>query len=74
MLTLLVLADESKTCMRLLGAETVDALGPQHVWPWPPYILVNTNSSQINTRMVEQQIYDGPTGLEPLRRVFRAKL
>lgn len=27
----IVLADESKTCMRLLGVETVDALGPQHV-------------------------------------------
>lgn len=30
-LTLLVLGDESKTAMRLLGVETVDALGPQHV-------------------------------------------
>lgn len=27
----IVLADESKTCMRLLGVEGVDALGPQHV-------------------------------------------
>ncbi|KAI2788413.1 hypothetical protein POX_e06429 [Penicillium oxalicum] len=56
--TLQILADETKTCMRLLGVETVDALGPQH----------------INTRIVEQQIYDGPSSLDSLRRVFRARL
>ncbi|KAJ5443724.1 uncharacterized protein N7458_007596 [Penicillium daleae] len=56
--TLQILADETKSCMRLLGVETVDQLGPQH----------------INTRMVEQQIYDGPSALGPLRRAFRAKL
>lgn len=28
---LLVLSDEMKTCMRLLGAKTVGDLGPQHV-------------------------------------------
>ncbi|KAJ5216421.1 uncharacterized protein N7498_002828 [Penicillium cinerascens] len=56
--TLQILADETKTAMRLLGVETVDKLGPQH----------------INTRMAEQQIYDGPSGLDSLRRVFRAKL
>jgi L-lactate dehydrogenase (cytochrome) len=56
--TLQILADETKTCMRLLGVETVDALGPQH----------------INTRMVEQQIYDGPSALGSLRSAFRAKL
>ncbi|KAJ5105194.1 hypothetical protein NUU61_002541 [Penicillium alfredii] len=28
--TLQILADESKTCMRLLGVERVDELGPQH--------------------------------------------
>ncbi|KAE8150744.1 putative mitochondrial cytochrome b2 [Aspergillus avenaceus] len=56
--TLQILADESKTCMRLLGVETVNQLGPQH----------------INTRLLEQQIYDGPSGLESLRNIFRAKL
>lgn len=30
----IVLADESKTCMRLIGVEKVDELGPQHVCPW----------------------------------------
>ncbi|KAJ5927748.1 hypothetical protein N7466_006704 [Penicillium verhagenii] len=53
-----ILSDESQTCMRLLGVETVDALGPQY----------------INTRMAEQQIFDGPSGLESLRQDFRAKL
>ncbi|KAJ5772671.1 hypothetical protein N7520_003200 [Penicillium odoratum] len=53
-----ILSDESQTCMRLLGVETVDALGPQY----------------INTRMTEQQIFDGPSGLESLRHDFRAKL
>ncbi|KAF7167542.1 hypothetical protein CNMCM6106_003051 [Aspergillus hiratsukae] len=56
--TLEILADETKTCMRLLGVERVEDLGPQH----------------INTRLVEQQIYDGPSGLDPIRKVFRAKL
>ncbi|KKK12419.1 hypothetical protein P175DRAFT_0501518 [Aspergillus ochraceoroseus IBT 24754] len=56
--TLQILADETATCMRLLGVERVDELGPQH----------------INTRMVEQQIYDGPSGLDSLRTSFRAKL
>ncbi|KAJ5889140.1 hypothetical protein N7504_009950 [Penicillium tannophilum] len=53
-----ILSDESQTCMRLLGVETVDALGPQY----------------INTRMIEQQIFDGPSSLESLRRDFRARL
>ncbi|CAI7620407.1 unnamed protein product [Penicillium glandicola] len=56
--TLQILNDEIKTCMRLLGVERIDQLGLQH----------------INTRVTEQQIYDGPTGLEPLRRAFRARL
>ncbi|KAF9887650.1 hypothetical protein FE257_009743 [Aspergillus nanangensis] len=56
--TLQILCDETKTCMRLLGVERVEDLGPQH----------------INTRLVEQQIYDGPSGLESIRSAFRAKL
>ncbi|KAF4214300.1 hypothetical protein CNMCM8980_000003 [Aspergillus fumigatiaffinis] len=56
--TLQILADETKSCMRLLGVERVEDLGPQH----------------INTRVVEQQIYDGPSGLDSIRSVFRAKL
>ncbi|RHZ56470.1 hypothetical protein CDV55_103624 [Aspergillus turcosus] len=56
--TLQILADETKTCMRLLGVERVEDLGPQH----------------INTRLVEQQIYDGPSGLDSIRKVLRAKL
>lgn len=29
---------------------------------------------QINTRLAEQQIYDGPSGLEGIRSTYRAKL
>ncbi|KAL4786727.1 FMN-dependent dehydrogenase-domain-containing protein [Aspergillus varians] len=56
--TLQILADETATTMRLLGVERVDQLGPQF----------------INTRVVEQQIYDGPSGLDSLRSVYRARL
>ncbi|KAL3442645.1 FMN-dependent dehydrogenase-domain-containing protein [Aspergillus insuetus] len=56
--TLQILADETATSMRLLGVERVEQLGPQHV----------------NTRAVEQQIYDGPSGLESLRSLYRARL
>ena len=63
--------------MRLLGVETVEGLGPQYVSHQAlqitvPEILISL--SQINTRMTEQQIFDGPSGLESLRRDFRAKL
>ncbi|KAI0136667.1 FMN-dependent dehydrogenase [Xylariales sp. AK1849] len=43
-----ILKAEMETCMRLLGAKDVNALGPQH----------------INTRMVERDIYDGDAGLD----------
>ncbi|PWY78441.1 mitochondrial cytochrome b2 [Aspergillus sclerotioniger CBS 115572] len=56
--TLQILSDETKTCMRLLGVERVEDLGPQH----------------INTRLVEQQIFDGPSGLDRIRSTYRAKL
>ncbi|OKL59192.1 hypothetical protein UA08_05879 [Talaromyces atroroseus] len=49
--TLEILADETKTCMQLLGVEKVTDLGSQH----------------INSRLVEQQIYDGPSGLDNVR-------
>lgn len=68
----LVLADESKTCMRLLGVETVDSLGPHNVCSLVPRRQLLT--AQVNTRAVEQQIYDGPSGLRPVRNAFRAKL
>ncbi|KAH8704228.1 putative mitochondrial cytochrome b2 [Talaromyces proteolyticus] len=56
--TLEILADETKTCMQLLGVGKVEDLGLQH----------------INTRIVEQQIYDGPSGLGGLTSQVRAKL
>ncbi|KAJ5198852.1 Aldolase-type TIM barrel [Penicillium cf. griseofulvum] len=56
--TLQILTDETKTCMRLLGVKSVDELGKEH----------------INTRLVEKEIYDGPSGLEACRANFRPKL
>lgn len=46
--TLEILKKETDTTMRLLGVERVQDLGPQHV----------------NTRAVERDIYDGPSGLD----------
>ncbi|KOC18453.1 putative oxidoreductase [Aspergillus flavus AF70] len=46
--TLQILLDETKTCMRLLGATTVHDLGPHY----------------INSSMVEQQIYRTPTDID----------
>lgn len=61
--------------MRLLGVERVEQLGPQHV----SHLLTCKNYAsnsifQVNTRLAEQQIYDGPAGLESLQRNFRPKL
>ncbi|EPS25385.1 hypothetical protein PDE_00318 [Penicillium oxalicum 114-2] len=56
--TLQILADETKTCMRLLGVQRVEQLGLHH----------------INTRMLEQQVYDGPSGLGTCRAQFASKL
>lgn len=56
--TLEILSDETKTCMRLLGVEKVEDLGMRH----------------INTRIVEQQIFDGPSGLDGIRPSPKAKL
>ncbi|KAH6660117.1 FMN-dependent dehydrogenase-domain-containing protein [Truncatella angustata] len=53
-----ILKAEIETCMRLLGAPNVDALGPQH----------------INTRMVERDIYDGDSNLENGLWAPKAKL
>ncbi|KAJ5450483.1 Hydroxyacid oxidase 2 [Penicillium daleae] len=56
--TLQILADETKTCMRLLGVQRLDQLGMQH----------------INTRILEQQVYDGPSNLGPYRAQYSSKL
>ncbi|KAJ5721534.1 mitochondrial cytochrome b2 [Penicillium malachiteum] len=53
-----LLADETKTCMRLLGVQRVDQLGMQHV----------------SIRMLEKQIFDGPSGLEACRAAHLTKL
>ncbi|KAK5276365.1 hypothetical protein LTR16_011334 [Cryomyces antarcticus] len=53
-----ILKAEMETAMRLLGVERVEQLGLQHV----------------NTRALDQEIYDGPAGLEKLRLWVQAKL
>ncbi|TVY62902.1 Cytochrome b2 [Lachnellula suecica] len=53
-----ILEAEIKTCMRLLGAEKVSDLSPNH----------------INSRMVERDIYDGSAGLEKLGLWVKANL
>ncbi len=52
-----ILRDETATCMRLLGAEMVSELGMQH----------------INTRVVERDIYDGPSNLADAERTAMVK-
>ncbi|KAI9815779.1 MAG: hypothetical protein M1827_002175 [Pycnora praestabilis] len=56
--TLEILKAEIETNMRLLGAHKIDELGPQH----------------INTRALDQQIYDGPAGLEKFGLWVQSKL
>ncbi|OOQ90440.1 Cytochrome b2, mitochondrial [Penicillium brasilianum] len=56
--TLQILADETRTCMRLLGVQRLDQLGMQH----------------INTRILEQQVYDGPSNLGGYRAQYSSKL
>ncbi|EEA23306.1 cytochrome B2, putative [Talaromyces marneffei ATCC 18224] len=46
--TIEIMADEIRTCMRLLGVRNVADLGLQHV----------------NTSIIEQQLYKGPSGLQ----------
>ncbi|KAL8422768.1 hypothetical protein RB596_003163 [Gaeumannomyces avenae] len=53
-----ILNAEMTTCMKLLGAQKVEDLGPQF----------------INSRMVERDIYDGPAGLDGLHLWAKAKL
>lgn len=60
--------------MRLLGVENVGGLGLQNVCLPDRMAMTIILTPQINTRLVEQQIYDGPSGLEPIRSAFRAKL
>ncbi|KAJ5668926.1 mitochondrial cytochrome b2 [Penicillium macrosclerotiorum] len=56
--TLQILADETKTCMRLLGVQKLDQLGMHH----------------INARTLEEKIYDGPSRLDICRADHKSKL
>lgn len=73
---LAVLSDETASCMRLLGAQRVEDLGPQYVRIiYSFFSPVRTDSNeQINTRIVEQQIFDGPSGLDTTPSVLKSKL
>ena len=68
---------EMETCMRLLGVEKVSDLGPRHVselhiptnppaapYSRAPHLVILINNSQINSRMVERDIFDGGSGLD----------
>ncbi|KAF2221452.1 FMN-dependent dehydrogenase-domain-containing protein [Elsinoe ampelina] len=73
-----IIKAETKTAMRLLGAERVDQLGPQHVScikrdavPRRRGLITNF---QINARAVERDVYDGPAGLEKLGMWLQSKL
>lgn len=56
--TLEILDEELQTAMRLLGANSIDQLGTKN----------------INSRNLEQQIYDGPAGVEGLNLRALSKL
>lgn len=70
--------------MRLLGVKNVDELGKQHVrlHMCPSFFSLKSSTAseltnmfvQINTRLVETEIYDGPSGLEGCRTNCRPKL
>lgn len=74
--SLAVLSDETKTAMRLLGVQSLDQLGMQHVsiFPGPVALECVAYSLQINARLVEQQIFDGPDGLGACRAAHLSKL
>lgn len=63
-----VLKAEIETCMKLLGARTVADLGPRFVSLLGSYEWARGEESltlwQINSRIVERDIYDGDAGLD----------
>lgn len=87
-----VLQAEVETAMRLLGAGTVAALGPKFVSrttylsilrapfvPLPGLSQFHADIHQVNTRIVERDIYDGEpnldeTGLWEEAAVVKSKL
>jgi hypothetical protein len=73
--TLVVLQGEIDTCMKLLGAKTVSDLGPRFVRHFLSQLFVQeldgvvsypklTHGDQVNTRMLERDIFDGDAGLD----------
>jgi len=76
-----VLKEESLTAMRFLGVGRVSELGPNHVSFSQTNVKCHASLdcsaylfSQINSRALEQQIYDGPAGLEKLSLWVQSKL
>ena len=61
-----VLQDEMVTCMKLLGAKEVSELGPRFVSASFPlrFVALTCGRTQINSRMVERDIFDGGAGLD----------
>ena len=63
-----VLQGEIETCMKLLGVKEVSELGPKFVSTVRPVRPLRTRTytiyDQINSRMVERDIFDGGSGLD----------
>jgi hypothetical protein len=74
LIAIIVLKAEIETCMRLLGVEKVSELSPKHVSSPRRETIAPVYFSQINSRAVERDIYDGQAGLEKLGLWFKANL
>jgi hypothetical protein len=74
LIAIIVLKAEIETCMRLLGVEKVSELSPKHVSNPRRETIAHVYFSQINSRAVERDIYDGQAGLEKLGLWFKANL
>ena len=78
-----ILKAEVETAMRLLAVERVDQLGPQHVSlsfsghddrDFLSSRFADFALQQVNTRAVERDIYDGPTGFSKVGMWVSSKL
>ena len=58
-----ILKTEVETCMRLLGVERIEELGLQHVSSAVTESAHRADIHQVNTRLAENEIYDGPANI-----------
>jgi len=65
--TVEILDAEVQTAMRLLGVERLRGLGVRYVsavFAWIEEVNLRADDAKVNTRALEQVIYDRPAGLE----------